>query len=61
MHLLWQRDFETPLIPGLSASESLRLEKTIERCAMLPTRTHPGSDLHRFVVSTLESFGVAGA
>lgn len=36
VHLLWQKDYETPLIPGLSVTDSLWLEKLVERFAMLP-------------------------
>ncbi len=34
--LLWQADYLTPLIPGASRHTALRLEKAIERLAMLP-------------------------
>ena len=34
--LLWQADYDTPLIPGADRRTALRLEKAIERLAMLP-------------------------
>lgn len=34
--LLWQADYETPLIPGADRRTALRLEKAVERLAMLP-------------------------
>ncbi len=34
--LLWQADYDTPLIPGADRGTALRLEKAIERLAMLP-------------------------
>ena len=34
--LLWQADYDTPLIPGSDRRTALRLEKAIERLAMLP-------------------------
>jgi anaerobic magnesium-protoporphyrin IX monomethyl ester cyclase len=38
VHLLWQKDYETPLIPWRDARANLRLEKLVERMAMLPLR-----------------------
>lgn len=37
VHLLWQKDYETPLIPWRDARTNFRLEKLVERLAMLPT------------------------
>lgn len=34
--LLWQTDYETPLIPGLSPDLGLRLEKLVDRLGMVP-------------------------
>jgi radical SAM superfamily enzyme YgiQ (UPF0313 family) len=36
VHLLWQKDYETPLAPWRDARANLRLEKLVERLAMLP-------------------------
>ena len=58
-HLLWQKDYETPLLPGLSYEKSLWAEKLVERYAMLPTKTTPNSDLHQEVVSGLADLGVS--
>ncbi|MEV6930142.1 radical SAM protein [Dactylosporangium sp. NPDC051485] len=34
--LLWQSDYHTPLVPGLSVKENLWAEKLVERLGMLP-------------------------
>lgn len=34
--LLWQTDYQTPLVPGLPQKANMRLEKLIERLAMAP-------------------------
>ncbi|MEV4664820.1 radical SAM protein [Micromonospora echinofusca] len=34
--LLWQTDYHTPLVPGLSVKENLWAEKLVERLGMLP-------------------------
>lgn len=41
---LWQAQYETPLIPGVPRLEALRVEKLVERLAMLPVDE---TDQHR--------------
>lgn len=36
VHLLWQKDYETPLVPWRDPRSNFRLEKLVERMAMLP-------------------------
>jgi anaerobic magnesium-protoporphyrin IX monomethyl ester cyclase len=38
VHLLWQKDYETPMVPHRTARQNLWLEKLVERVAMLLTR-----------------------
>jgi radical SAM superfamily enzyme YgiQ (UPF0313 family) len=60
VHLLWQKDYETPLMPHLSTQTNLRLEKLVERVAMLPTHVPagPGQGLLRELLATLADIGV---
>jgi hypothetical protein len=58
IHYLWQPEYESPLSPALDRASSHRLQKIVERYAMLPTVTEPGSDLHQSVVHDLNQLGV---
>jgi hypothetical protein len=58
--LLWQTDYHTPLIPGLSVETSLRAEKLVERLGMLPADVpDPRERVARAaeVLSSLEALG----
>lgn len=59
--LLWQTDYHTPLVPGLSVQTNLWAEKLVERLGMLPVdipdareRVSAAADL----LGSLESLGV---
>jgi radical SAM superfamily enzyme YgiQ (UPF0313 family) len=60
--LLWQPEFELPLMPGAERDIELRLEKTVERLAMLPVdfadRPDEQAARLRTLLGTLARYGV---
>jgi hypothetical protein len=58
--LLWQTEYETPLMPHLDARTNLRLEKLTDRIGMLPRDDPRFEDPLRFerMLAELESYGV---
>ncbi len=59
--LLWQSDYHTPLIPGLSVERNLWGEKLVERLGMLPVDVQDPRgrvDAAAGILNSLESLGV---
>lgn len=61
VHLLWQKDYETPLMPWRDVGTNFRLEKLVERLGMLPV-SHPdpreGQPLIQRLLAELRQEGV---
>jgi anaerobic magnesium-protoporphyrin IX monomethyl ester cyclase len=59
--LLWQFDYQTPLVPGLSKEVDMRLEKLVDRLGMAP-RDHggagPAAPAIRSLLGELGEFGI---
>jgi anaerobic magnesium-protoporphyrin IX monomethyl ester cyclase len=59
--LLWQTDYHTPLVPGLSRQQNLWAEKLVERLGMLPVdvpEVRERMDAAAGILGSLESLGV---
>jgi anaerobic magnesium-protoporphyrin IX monomethyl ester cyclase len=62
--LLWQADYETPLIPGTARKQALRHEKLVERLGMLPVDFSSAAERarrSRQILAELSRAGIAVA